>query len=169
MMFYDHSFFAASEHTASVETAQVPLVVRKFVISLFEVRFHPSSKLNEWTTRQPRNSLETSETTSLHFTSLAVSLFKNWNPIHSVCIIPYNAKEPGAMEKFLQGISDSTLGDRAKAVKTYREFVVPWLSLMEQWTKAPGWLISVWGLYCPNQPFIIIAIVKSAASCNFGG
>ena len=43
------------------------------------------------------------------------------------------------MEKFLQGISDSTLGDRAKAVKTYREFVVPWLCLlMEQWTKAPG-------------------------------
>ena len=33
-------------------------------------------------------------------------------------------REPGAMEKFLQGISDSTLGDRAKAVKTYREFVV---------------------------------------------
>ena len=47
MMFYDHSCFAASEHTASVETAQVPLVVRKFVIILFEVRFHPSSKLNE--------------------------------------------------------------------------------------------------------------------------
>ena len=35
-------------------------------------------------------------------------------------------KEQTAIEKFMQGISDSTLGDRAKAVKTYREFVAAW-------------------------------------------
>lgn len=33
-------------------------------------------------------------------------------------------REQTAIEKFMQGISDSTLGDRAKAVNTYREFVV---------------------------------------------
>eukprot|EP00438_Fugacium_kawagutii_P019486 Skav235619 [mRNA] locus=scaffold358:197664:202777:+ [translate_table: standard] len=33
-------------------------------------------------------------------------------------------EEQSAIDKFLQGISDSTLGDRAKAVNTYREFVV---------------------------------------------
>ena len=35
-------------------------------------------------------------------------------------------KEQTAIEKFMQGISDSTLGDRAKAVNTYREFVATW-------------------------------------------
>ena len=40
------------------------------------------------------------------------------------------------MEKYLSGVADSTLGDRAKAVNTYREFVVSWLIILRSVDKS---------------------------------
>ena len=56
-------------------------------------------------------------------------------------------REPTAIDKFKKGESDSTLGDRAKSVNTYREIVV----YNEDQAVLPGELLALVNKLCRTR------------------